>query len=273
MFQQILYLFIGLFLLACGNSDNIAEPEDLSSSSIEKSKKSSSSNKSQEKTSSSGKSSSSQSIYNAQKNTLTDLRDGQTYRTVTIGTQVWMAENLNYKTDGSYCLHDKANSCSKYGRLYTWGAAMDSAGLFSDNSRGCGNTKTFTITYPARGVCPEGWHIPTNNEFHDLFWINGKYGEPSTTKEIAYRLRSETGWEGGAYSSNEFGFSALPAGIRHVDTYRTDETTAFWTSLEYQKNAEARKYFAYYRMINLETAHEDFAYGKLRALSFRCIKD
>ena len=281
MFQQFSpYLFAGLFLIACSNSENIAEPEDLSSSSISSSsqkdseKSSSSECEDCEKVSSSSeKSSSSQSIYDAENNTLTDLRDGQTYRTTTIGTQVWMAENLNYETEGSYCLHDKAESCSKYGRLYTWGAAMDSAGLFSDNSRGCGYTKTCTITYPARGVCPEGWHIPTNNEFYDLFWINGKYGEPSTTKEIAYRLRSETGWEGGAYSSNEFGFSALPAGIRHVDTYRTEETTAFWTSLEYQKNAEARKYFAYYRMINLETAHEDFAYGKLSALSVRCIKD
>ena len=271
MFRQILYLFIGLFLLACGNSDNIAEPEDLSSSSIEKSKKSSSSNKSQEKTSSSGKSSSSQSIYNAQKNTLTDLRDGQTYRTVTIGTQVWMAENLNYKTDGSYCLHDKANSCSKYGRLYNWGTAMDSAGVFSNNGKGCGYTKTCTPTYPTRGICPEGWHIPTASEFKILIQFAGAIDNGGYRfSDAALKLKSTTGWDN-YYITDEFGFSALPAGIRHIDTY-VEGTTSFWTSLEYQ-DTKSGNYFAYYRMFNLEATYEDFAYGKLSALSVRCLKD
>ena len=97
--------------------------------------------------------------------TLTDSRDGQTYKTVTIGTQTWMAENLNYETANSYCYKDSAKYCAKYGRLYTWAAAMDSAGAWSSNGKGCGDGTTCSPTYPLRGVCPSGWHLPTVDEF------------------------------------------------------------------------------------------------------------
>lgn len=280
MFRQFApYLFVGLFLLACGNSDKIADPEDLSSSSLEKSEKSSSSNKDKkvsssskakdsEKSSSSKKSSSSQSTYDAEKKTLTDLRDGQKYRTTKIGTQVWMAENLNYKTKGSYCLHDKADNCSKYGRLYTWGDAMDSAGTFSKNGKGCGYTKTCSPTYPTRGVCPEGWHIPTDGEFRTLFEYRQSNYENNSA---AARLRSKTEWEN-KFSTDEYGFSALPAGIRHVKTY-IEGTTSFWTSQEYQEDDNSRNYLAYHTLFNVKAAYTKFAYGKLSALSVRCIKD
>ena len=111
---------------------------------------------------------------NVVKGTFTDSRDGQTYKTVTIGTQTWMAQNLNYAyTDvpykqgnytsdsTSWCYKDDANNCSKYGRLYTWVAAMDSVGTWSTNGKGCGYNKTCSPTYPVRGICPEGWHLPT----------------------------------------------------------------------------------------------------------------
>ena len=105
---------------------------------------------------------------------LLDTRDGQTYKIVTIGTQTWMAQNLNYETANSYCYSDTPSycysdtpsNCTKYGRLYTWAAAMDSAGTWSASGKGCGYGKTCSPTYPVRGVCPEGWHLPTRMEWN-----------------------------------------------------------------------------------------------------------
>ncbi len=79
---------------------------------------------------------------NAQTDTLTDVRDGKTYKTVKIGEQTWMAENLNFDNTGSYCYANKQENCDKYGRLYTWEAA--------------------------KNVCPTGWHLPTEEEWQQL---------------------------------------------------------------------------------------------------------
>lgn len=118
--------------------------------------------------------------------TFTDPRDGQTYKTVKIGSQIWMAENLNYEflgsysvegdtenlncaysegTARSYCYGNDPTNCEKYDRLYTWSAAMDSAAVFGDGGKGCGYGVKCTPTYPVRGACPEGWHLPSNAEW------------------------------------------------------------------------------------------------------------
>lgn len=138
---------------------------------------------------------------------LTDSRDGRTYRTVTIGSQTWMSENLNYATiEGSNCYDKDEVYCFKYGRLYSWAAAMDSVGVWSANGKDCGFGSTCSPTYPVRGVCPSGWHLPTEAEWNTLF---ATVGGRSTA---GLQLKSTSGWNSGGNGKDAFGFAALPAG-------------------------------------------------------------
>jgi PKD repeat protein len=91
----------------------------------------------------------------------TDSRDGQTYKWVKIGNQVWMAENLNWVPSNDYggwsgCYNNSASNCESYGRLYTWPSAMQGAGSSSSTPSGI------------QGVCPPGWHVPSHDEWTQL---------------------------------------------------------------------------------------------------------
>ena len=158
---------------------------------------------------------------------MTDERDGQTYKTVTIGTQTWMAENLNYETAKSYCYGDNVTNCAKYGRLYTWAAAMDSAGTWTTNGLSCGYSKTCLPTYPVRGVCPEGWHLPTQMEWNTLFTA---VGGQSTA---GLKLKSSPGWNSRGNGTDAFGFSALPAGDR---SYNGNYDNSAKPEMSYRRN-------------------------------------
>lgn len=106
------------------------------------------------------------------RDSLIDNRDGKIYRTITVGNQTWMAENLNYdyKVNGStYGTYVNSDNGKIYGRYYTWAAAMDSAGVFSDESRGCGFDRKCSPESQTRGVCPEGWRIPASSEWEALY--------------------------------------------------------------------------------------------------------
>ena len=173
---------------------------------------------------------------------MTDARDGRTYKTVTIGTQTWMAENLNYAyTDvpfgnkrltsdsSSWCYDNDVSNCSRYGRLYTWAAAMDSVGTWSTNGKGCGDNKTCSPTYPVRGICPEGWHLPTKAEFETLFTA---VGDSSTAGKM---LKSTSGWNDkdgkNGNGTDAYGFSALPGGARLDGNFFGEGNAAdFWSS-------------------------------------------
>ncbi|MGM9984847.1 MAG: FISUMP domain-containing protein [Fibrobacter intestinalis] len=140
-----------------------------------------------------------------------DSRDGQVYKTVTIGTQTWMAENLNYaylqptseEDSSSFCYNDEPDSCAKYGRLYLWSAAMDSAGVFGDGGEGCGYDVTCSAKEPVRGICPEGWHLPSDAEWETLFTAVGGVDLAGT------KLKSKSGWYSGN-GTDDYGFSCCP---------------------------------------------------------------
>lgn len=176
------------------------EIEDESSSSMEDEWSSSSSDE-EESSSSEVESSSSVTFYPDEE--LVDDRDGQVYRTVTIESQTWMAQNLNYETENSRCYNDEESSCDTYGRLYKW--------------------------QDAQIACPYGWHLPSKEDFDTLITVAGGY-------EIAGKtLKSTTGWwdtgkgEGG---TDDFGFTVLPAGSTNINEAFINRTVIalFWTS-------------------------------------------
>lgn len=156
--------------------------------------------------------------------TLIDERDGYSYRTVKIGSQTWMADNLRFVTDSSSCLDDDLR-CLEYGRYYKWFDMIDSIGKYRGTSLICSNPYGFvdddgellvaecSLETPERGICPEGWHIPTFEEWALLF----NFVDRMTDEGIGKVLKSRTGWEvvgGGENGIDLFGFDAKPAGLK-----------------------------------------------------------
>ncbi|WP_290723935.1 fibrobacter succinogenes major paralogous domain-containing protein [Fibrobacter sp. UBA2449] len=260
-----------------GSSPSSSSSTDKKSSSSETSVSSSST-----KSSSSSAKSSSSSVTlaipcktetedNCEYGELVDDRDGQTYKTVTIGTQTWMAENLNYAyllptkalDSSSFCYNDSSEYCNKYGRLYLWSAVMDSAGTWSTNGKGCGDSKKCSPTYPVRGVCPEGWHLPTKAEFETLFTAVG--GSSMAGK----MLKSTSGWNSSGNGTDSYSFSALPAGLRNYggDYDYEGYNAKFWSSTEYGSSAYYMYLHNNYDYAGLLNIYKDNGY------SVRCLQD
>ena len=200
--------------------------------------------------------------------TMTDARDGQTYKIVTIGTQTWMAENLNYNynqgTAVSLCRTNGLGSCvKKYGRFYRWSAAMDSASVFSTAGSGCGYKENCASNGTVRGVCPEGWHLPSENEWATLFAAVGGSNVAATN------LKSSNGWATEIGSGTDsYGFSALPAGLYsyYWGSFRDlDSTANFWSSTEYNSTTA--------RDISLKYEAKLEHNLKYNAKTIRCIQD
>ena len=220
------------------------------------------------------------SEYDALNNTLTDLRDGQVYKTTVIApegtdySEVWMAENLNLVTENSLCgggNETTEGDCSVYGRLYTWVAAVgkteDECGVVKDEKRYDVYRKCNQGTGNIRGVCPKGWHLPSQSEWEEIITAVGGSGVAPKV------MRSESGW--GDENNDAFGFSALPAGNRHRGNdnvyYYGDKRSGayFWSSteLEYNDNAQATSInISGFLFLN----ENDY---KGNWLSVRCLKD
>ena len=189
--------------------------------------------------------------------TMTDERDGQIYKTVKLGDQTWLAQNLNYETDNSWCYEDDPANCEIYGRLYSWEAAMD--------------------------ACPDGWHLPTDEEWATLI----KHLDPDADSnaigpesEIAGgmmktrgTLESGTGlWlSPNVGATNSSGFSAVPGGARWPDgTCLVMHMHAiFWSSTEYDADTVWCRVYDY----GLKSLYRDHSIAKPMGLSVRCVID
>jgi uncharacterized protein (TIGR02145 family) len=205
------------------------------------------------------------------KGEFTDLRDGKTYRTVKIGSQIWMVGNLNYdynrNTAKSYCYNNDTANCTKYGRLYLWSAAMDSAAVFSDDGKGCGYNATCTKKADTvRGACPEGWHLPSFEEWDAL----ATYVAYNSSGGVGYALKSKIGWSSNGNGSDAFGFGARPAGFRDSDgrSNNVQSNAYFWSSTESSTDL-AYSRFLDYGNTDLVTHNGSKNY----AHSVRCVKD
>lgn len=213
---------------------------------------------------------------------LVDSRDGQTYRTVTIGSQVWMAENLNYVTSGSYCYDDDTSYCSKYGRLYKWAAAVGK----SQGDCGSGNSCVLP-SGTVQGVCPDGWHLPSEDDWYILkIEAAGDCRGSCASKQVGHTLKSTSGWSVSESmsswreelnGSDQFFFSALPAGSRNIGGIYSGlgSASAFWTSTELSDSNVFCAKLGSDKLVNgdfidaffISNINKDFA------SSVRCVKD
>ncbi|GBU23717.1 hypothetical protein R83H12_00334 [Fibrobacteria bacterium R8-3-H12] len=185
--------------------------------------------------------------------------EGQKYKTVVIGTQTWMAENLNYNASGSRCYVNDADNCATYGRLYDWATAM--ALEASCNSSLC----TSQIDAKHRGICPSGWHIPSDAEWTTLTDFVGGYYYAGT------ELKAASGWPLGNDNGNDmYGFSALPGGYGYSDNmFSSIYSNGYWWSAS-ESNANR----AWFRGMYGNTMVNRYYYIKSgNWFSVRCLKD
>jgi len=219
-----------------------------------------------------------------------DTRDNYVYKTTKIGEQYWLAENLNYNAQGSRCYDDAPDNCKIYGKLYDWATAM--ALPDSCNTKSC----TSQIKNLHKGICPIGWHLPTNVEWNKLIlFIEGKDG-PDANYNSSYslsnrKLQSTSSLWSGYNGTDDFVFSTLPGGkffstpSNELDFYYSDIHQAcwFWTATEgviaTGNNIDTTYYNSKYKPTHAVYKTNLTSYGgiygnqKTDAYSIRCVKD
>ncbi len=207
----------------------------------------------------------------------TDSRDGKSYTTVAIGTQCWMAKNLNVgiRIDGAsnqsengtiekYCYDDLPANCIIYGGLYQWHEMMQ-----------------YTTTPGVQGICPEGWHLPTDAEWTTLTdYVNSvpDFLCNSNTTYIAKALADSTLWNSttvtcavgnNLVANNATGYSGLPGGYRYTNGsfMNVGNYTYWWTSTE-------EDFGAWFRDLNYVSPEVYRFYNyKVGGFSVRCLRD
>jgi uncharacterized protein (TIGR02145 family) len=164
--------------------------------------------------------------------------EGQTYKTVVIGTQTWFAENLNYNpgTGNSVCYDNQASNCDTYGRLYDWSTA--------------------------KTACPAGWHLPSDAEWDALVTYSGFPNTAGT------KLKARSGWNGNGNGTDDYGFSALPGGGGSGSSGGLGYLGFWWSATE---SSASLAYFRYMIFDDSSVNRDDN--GKFFLFSVRCVKD
>jgi uncharacterized protein (TIGR02145 family) len=161
--------------------------------------------------------------------------EGQVYNTIQIFSQCWLKENLNVgtmilspqsqsdnDTIEKYCYNNEPDSCTKYGGLYQWAEMMQ-----------------YTTQQGAQGICPPGWHLPTDEEWKVLEGaVDSQYGigDPMWNSnyyhgfDVGKNLKTTSGWSGNDNGTDLYGFSGLPGGSRYLSFYGVGDEGFWWTS-------------------------------------------
>ncbi|MCF8368574.1 MAG: hypothetical protein K9G76_05990 [Bacteroidales bacterium] len=190
-----------------------------------------------------------------------DFRNGNSYSTALIGVQCWMTDNLNYNTGTSWCYYNNSAYCNIYGRLYNWSTIMN------------GESGSNSVPSDVQGICPAGWHIPSDGEWCillsciDSTIVCDTAGYNGTDAGI--KMKSTWGWSSGGNGTNESGFCALPGGSMGI--YHFDDLylfANFWTTTE-----DYPGYAWFYKLnYGLPTIGRYFS-SKNRGYSLRCLKN
>jgi len=182
---------------------------------------------------------------------------------VTIGSQVWMGKNLNclsINNSSSKCYDDNQANCNKYGRLYTWSAAMGIVNKYNSVLWDKGDVRI-------KGICPSGWHIPSSKEWETLMDFVD-----------AVDLKAKNGWNTDHDFSNGtdmFDFSALPGGYGYyseydnVYTYDDIGDIGYWWTATQEGDDSAHFWDISY---DSDWADEDYT-EKYNMYSVRCVRD
>ncbi|MBR6063014.1 MAG: hypothetical protein IKP54_02470 [Bacteroidales bacterium] len=234
--------------------------------------------------------------------TVTD-HEGNVYNTVQIGNQCWTKENMRCTTSPStgttilevypngtsytgkkaYYVNGNSYNTPSYGLLYNWNAAVDTFntayGETSTNSNSS-NAVSVAFTSHRRGICPQGWHVPSDAEWTQLInYVSSKsqYQCGSTGGSIAKALADTTGWNiysipctmGNDLSANNAtGFSALPAGAYFGNFYYFGDAADFWSTTSSYGNSAHYNYLYY----DYAGVHQDIG-SKYSGISVRCLMD
>jgi uncharacterized protein (TIGR02145 family) len=185
----------------------------------------------------------------------TDERDGQKYKAVCIGNQTWMAENLRYNAPGSVVYQNDNSLLPIYGRLYDWNTVMNGASASSLNPSG------------VTGICPEGWHIPSQAEWEELLAEVGNDGGNLKDKDLWNP--PNTG------ATNRYGFSALPGGIQEQPPILTFSWLGmagfFWSTDLSSSQQDTHRMALYLHYLTNIGYMSDFPMNA--KASCRCVKD